>query len=154
MKKHCNFLLLCLFAITFFACTGEKNLNEFMFLIEKWEGQYNEMTRQEIEEMKWGVFSGKDILLSNTGIIFHEKLPLEIRKRQIYYNVTFPNCFNPVSFKLISLINNPWIFKNEERDFLLRIQYILCNSDFVYKAVDGNNSGKKFQEKFRYKKIN
>jgi len=155
-------ITLLLFASFLFSCGSpavqeqhEKNLDEFQFLIGKWEGAREEMTLHELWERKDSVqLTGEGVVFSGTDTLFHEKLKLEIRDNDIYYVASVPNNKEPVSFKLVSSENKSWHFENKEHDFPQEIIYHLVRPDSLHATIKGIDNGKPSKEEFFFKKIN
>jgi len=137
-----------------FSCQREKNLDEFEFLIGKWEGKRDEMILQELwKKENNNALLGEGIVFLGTDTLFHEKLKLEIREGQIFYVATVPSNKGPVSFKLVSSEKTRWNFENKEHDFPQEIIYHLVRPDSLNATIKGINEGKPSKEEFFFKKI-
>lgn len=155
MKSHLTpFVLSIIFFLLLFSCQNEKNLNEFQFLIGKWEGQRDGMTLQELWKKENNTtLLGEGIVFSGTDTLFHEKLKLEIRDGDFFYVATVPSNKGPVSFKLVSSEKNRWSFENKEHDFPQEIIYELATPDSLNATIKGIDNGKPSKEEFFFKKI-
>ena len=152
---HTSFTLFLLIFLSLASCQKEKNLNEFKFLLGKWEGKRDEMILQELwKKENDSLFSGKGIVFSGKDTLFNEKLKLEIRNNEIFYTAIVPNHTKPISFKLNSSQNAQWTFENKEQDFPQTIIYRFVQPDSLYSIIEGNDKGKPSKEEFHFKKIN
>jgi hypothetical protein len=156
MKPQRTPFALCLiYFLMLVSCQPEKNLDEFQFLIGKWEGKRDEMTLQELWKNEDGAFlSGEGVVVAGTDTLFHEKVKLEIREGDVFYIATLPNNKEPVAFKLVSSETNRWSFENKEHDFPQEITYHLIKPDSLHATISGNDKGKPSKEEFYFKKIN
>lgn len=145
------FLLFGLMAAV--SCQNERNLDEFKFLVGKWQGSRDGTTLQEIWSSSGSALSGQGIVFAGTDTLFHEKLSMEVRDGEIYYVATVPNNPGPVPFRLVASGKNSWTFENKEHDFPQNIQYTLFGSDSLQAVVSGNDNGKISKEEFHFKKI-
>jgi len=156
MKIHSTSFILTFFAFLFlFSCKSERKLDEFQFLLGKWEGRRDEMTLHEIwKKESDSLFSGKGIVFSGKDTLFNEKLKLEINKNEIFYVATVPNHTAPISFKLLSSEKNSWTFENKSQDFPQTIIYRFVQPDSLHATIEGIDKGKPSKEEFYFKKIN
>ena len=147
---------LCLVPVLLlFSCQSEKTLEEFQFLIGKWEGERDGMALQELwKKENNSIFSGEGSVCLGTDTMFHEKLKLEIRDGEIFYVATLPSSKAPVSFKLVFSEKNKWMFENKQHDFPQTIRYHLVRPDSLVASVEGYDKGKPSKEEFYFKKAN
>lgn len=155
MKYQHTYIVSLIFTLFLFSCQSPKNLDEFEFLIGKWEGKQNDMTFHELWENEGGVtLAGQGVIFSGTDTLFHEKIKIEVRKDEIFYVATVPGNETPVSFKLVSSGKNHWSFENKTHDFPQEITYRLVEPDSLHATIQGNDNGKPSKEQFHFKKIN
>lgn len=154
LSKEPSIVAVCFFLLLI-SCQSEKNLDDFQFLIGKWEGMREEMTLQELwKKENDKTLAGEGVVFSGPDTLFHEKLVLEVRDNEIYYVANVPNNKGSVSFKLVSSEKNIWRFENKKHDFPQEIIYHLVRSDSLNATIKGNDNGKPSKEEFFFKKIN
>ena len=151
-----NLIILALSSMLL-ACNNvpDKNLDEFKWIIGKWEGNRDGMVLMETWKAENpSVFSGEGMVFTGKDVLFHEKLGLEIKDNTVFYMATTPNSKAAVPFKLISSEKNKWKFENKEHDFPQLIIYELINPDSIVATIEGVDKGKQSREEFQFKKVN
>ena len=153
MKKYIAILSI---SCILFACDNspKKNLDEFKWLIGKWEADHDGMMIKEIWKEENNTLSGEGMVLAEADTLFHEKVNLEIRDNTVFYMATTPQNKAPVPFQLISSEKNKWKFENKEHDFPQLITYTLINSDSLVATIEGIDKGIPSKEEFYFKKAN
>jgi hypothetical protein len=70
-----------------------------------------------------------------------------------YVPVVNENNDKPVAFKMISSINNNFVFENKEHDFPQRIIYHIVTKDSVHAWIEGTKNGQAGRSDYFYSRI-
>ncbi|MBW4890606.1 hypothetical protein KXQ82_12795 [Mucilaginibacter sp. HMF5004] len=155
MKKAAVFiaLLVCIFIYVQQTTTFSS-----FYLLEG--GTWQMKTRKGYICERWKKISknemqGQGFRITGTDTLMEEKVQLIQQDDSIYYipTVNNQNDGKAVSFKLVSSINNEFIFSNPTHDFPQRVVYKLVSQDSVHAWIDGQINGKLVKQDFYYKRV-
>jgi len=141
--KHLNILFLLFFitcAAPSFAQWTYKDFRKLRDLEGSWEMKTDKGYIQE----KWvrtndSTFEGKNYSITRGVVILEERMKIVLTNEGIFFiaTVTYQNKGLPVSFKLISIKNNEFIFENKEHDFPQQVMYHV-KDDGLFAFINGS----------------
>lgn len=101
-----------------------KNFNLFFWLIGQWEGVHgNGIYHEEWVKADDLTLTGKAYIIKNGESKHLEKLKIHVKDSEILYTADVSHNPAPVSFKLMLLETNRFVFENTDHDFPQRITY-------------------------------
>lgn len=95
-------------------------------------------------------YKGLSYIIANKDTVFYESIQLLNTDSGTFYNVAVKNQNNgeSVSFKLISNINQTFVFENKKHDFPQKIGYQLISKDTLKAWIEGNVNGEFKEQTF------
>ncbi|WP_448697985.1 DUF6265 family protein [Mucilaginibacter sp. AW1-3] len=153
MKKYTLLAALSICCVAYAQSPGIKVLYP---LSGRWEMQ----TKKGIFGESWKKVSADELQSTGYSIkgkdtTWLEKVQLIKKPDGIYYipTVKDENGGKAVPFKLISSVNNEFIFSNPQHDFPQRVIYHLVKPDSLHAWIDGQYKGKYVKQDFYYHRV-
>ncbi len=132
-------------------------MEKFGWLLGKWENKIDEgLLIESWEKENDSVISGKSYLAKKDDTLFFESIELKIMDGNFYYVPTVKNQNDnkPVYFKLVSEVNNEFIFEDKEHDFPQRVIYNNLSKDSLSARIEGMQEGQFRKEEFAFRRSN
>jgi hypothetical protein len=157
MKK----ILVIVIGITLFlsSCKFDEpknsDLNKLEWLLGSWSNINEDRELYEVwTRVNDTLYSGKSFMIAYQDTVFIETILIQSIGDDIFYipTVSDQNQGKPIPFKLVSFLNNEFIFENKEHDFPQRICYSNPQSDSLYAYVEGEENGQYHKFEFFLKK--
>ena len=127
------------------------NINEMKWLAGTWQ---NVSVEQRVFE-KWTevdatTLHGESGYIKGTDTVISETISLEQRGSDIYYipTVKDQNEGKPVTFKLVSVAGNNFVFENQGHDYPQKITYTRKTPLILLAKISGRLNGKQHTEFF------
>jgi hypothetical protein len=142
--KYFSILLLLLFTACATPSFAQWTYKDFRKL-ENLEGSWEMKTDKGYIQEKWtrvddSTFEGKNYSITRGVVILEERMKIVQTNEGIFFiaTVTYQNKGLPVSFKLISIKNNEFVFENKEHDFPQQVMYHVKSDDNLFAFINGN----------------
>lgn len=142
--KYFNTLLILIFTICAAPSFAQWTYKDFRKL-RNLEGSWEMNTGQGYIQEKWvrvndSTFEGKNYSINRGVMILEERMKIVLTNEGIFFiaTVTYQNKGLPVSFKLISIKDNEFIFENKEHDFPQQVMYHVKGDDALFAFINGN----------------
>jgi hypothetical protein len=102
-----------------------------------------------------GQLSGRSYKLKNSDTVVLEHVIISLQGDAIFYTpvVQHQNNQQPVPFRLISCINNRYVFENKEHDYPQRVIYDLVAPNDLRARIEGSKGGKEMGSDFNYVRV-
>jgi hypothetical protein len=157
MKYSCFLFVASFVLISFAAKHSEKSIKQFDWLKGSWtmKKKNGGAVMENWQGSNDSTLTGESLNFSVTGASrVMETLQLVLRKGTYYYisAVKDQNNSQPVTFTIISNIENGFVAENPEHDFPKRITYNLINKDSSHAFIDGGTSMPDKKVNFYYSK--
>lgn len=159
MKIYKSVFIIFLLVIIFFSTAiaqennyDEISLNDFDFLIGKWETDFGKFKYYEEWEKENDKYIGQGFRVKEGKQFDGEKLVLINIYGYISYIATVGNQ-QPILFALIESENNKYVFENKEHDFPQRVIYNLINENSITVFVEGEMNGKLEKDEYNLTRV-
>lgn len=128
-------------------------INDFKWLIGKYERSYNQTIQIEIWQQKQDTLFGKAIFVTNNDSVVMETMYIQKNEKGVWeYIANVPSNDFPVPFELTSINKNRMVFENKYHDFPQTIVYEQRN-DSLFAAIIGKQNNFEKSTVFDFKKI-
>ena len=149
-------LSICILStLTSIAQEAKENFKKLSSIQGTWSMPTKRGTVYENWQLKDNVLDGKSYKVIGGDTILLERVTILIKGAEIFYIplVEGQNNGEPVSFKLVSSLNDRFIFDNPAHDFPQRVIYELPKSDAMHAWIEGMDKGVYRKSDFYYKRV-
>ena len=146
-----NFFLTFLLATILLSCSSNGNIDNFLWLEGKWQGEgfdstiYDEIWERESDKLISGFSCGS----ITPETFFKENPKIEIVEGKAFYITAFPDTKGSVLFKSILAKSNHAVFENRELTFPSIIEYKI-EGDSLLVRYEGKREGKLAREEMYF----
>lgn len=155
--KYLFFIIIIIFMTENLKSQTSHKIEDFGFLLGKWQMQ----TKKGIVFEEWQTsenrnkLTGSSYRVKDSDTTLLENLELSIEPDGVYYIPTVINQNDglPVRFKLISNIEQVYIFENPEHDFPQRIIYFPKDKNNLHARIEGKYNGSEASSEFIYTRV-
>lgn len=153
-QKYISFLF---FISVLCSCTNSPktltDIEKIDFMKGKWvyeeDGKTYSETWNSIEDE---TMSAVNNILSNSDTVFSSNLTILYKDKTLNYIRFDTTQQMNVSYKMVKLIPNNILFKNENQSFPKTINYIFNESGYLYRKEEGSINGERVKREYFYKK--